>query len=172
MNLEQIKQEVMALAAAQNFGVRPEEILVAEKAVLIHSEISEVFEASLKNQVDGKDGVAEELADVLIRILHLGGIYEVDFLILPETPSEFITAGANEQILRLHLLISQTWEDYRRGRLAEFKEKLVLAAAYLIAMSEKFKIDLNAAVAAKMKLNQNRDWRTEGKPNEKFIFKA
>ena len=56
--------------------------LVAEKLVLIHSEVSEAMEASRKNLMDDKlthrKGVEVELADAVIRILDLAGALELD----------------------------------------------------------------------------------------------
>ena len=56
--------------------------LVAEKLVLIHSEISEAMEAARKNLKDDKiphrSGVEVELADAVIRILDLAGALNLD----------------------------------------------------------------------------------------------
>ena len=49
-----------------------------EKFALIHSEVSEAMEAYRKKNMDGKDGMAEELADVVIRIFHLAGVHKID----------------------------------------------------------------------------------------------
>lgn len=45
---------------------------------MIHSEISEAFEAYRHKNIDGKDGFKEELGDAVTRILHLAGIYGID----------------------------------------------------------------------------------------------
>jgi len=68
----------MKQAAKHGFGTAPEEIDVAEKIALIHSEISEAYEAYRHQNMDGKDGFKEELADAIQRILHLCGVFSID----------------------------------------------------------------------------------------------
>jgi hypothetical protein len=43
---------IMQQAKEKGFGTKPEEINVAEKIALIHSEISEAFEAYRHNNID------------------------------------------------------------------------------------------------------------------------
>lgn len=63
-------------------GTRFGKALVAEKLVLIHSEISESMEAARKNLMDDKlphrKGIEVELADAVIRILDLCGALQLD----------------------------------------------------------------------------------------------
>jgi len=78
LSLEKLTEMVMAVARDKKFGVKPEEVNALEKFALIHSEISEAMEAYRKKNMDGKDGFSEELADAVIRIMHLAGIYKID----------------------------------------------------------------------------------------------
>lgn len=78
INIEQLKELVMLQAKDKGFGTKPKEINVAEKIALIHSEISEAFEAYRHQNIDGKDGFKEELGDAVQRILHLCGIFGID----------------------------------------------------------------------------------------------
>jgi NTP pyrophosphatase (non-canonical NTP hydrolase) len=78
INIKQLKDLIMSQAEDKGFGTKPEDINVAEKIALIHSEISEAFEAYRHKNIDGKDGFKEELGDAVQRILHLCGIFDID----------------------------------------------------------------------------------------------
>ena len=68
----------MKQAKDKGFGTKPSDINVAEKTALIHSEISEAFEAYRHKNLKGKDGFEEELGDAIQRILHLCGVMDID----------------------------------------------------------------------------------------------
>lgn len=78
LTLEQLTELILKQAREKKFGTTPEEINVGEKIALIHSEISEAFEAYRHKNIDGKDGFKEELGDVVQRVLHLAGIFGID----------------------------------------------------------------------------------------------
>ncbi len=78
MRLEELTSLIMAQAKAKGFGTKPNDIDVAEKIALIHSEISEAYEAFRHQNIKGKDGFEEELGDAVQRILHLCGALGVD----------------------------------------------------------------------------------------------
>jgi len=77
-SIKNLVEIIMDQAKVKGFGTKPEEINVAEKIALIHSEISESFEAYRHKNIDGKDGFKEELGDAVQRILHLAGIFNID----------------------------------------------------------------------------------------------
>ncbi len=78
LTLKQLTSLVLKQAEEKGFGTTPDEINVPEKIALIHSEISEAFEAYRHKNIDGKDGFKEELGDAVQRILHVAGVLGVD----------------------------------------------------------------------------------------------
>lgn len=78
ISIKQLTYLIMKLAEEKGFGTKPEEINAMEKIALIHSEISEALEAYRHKNIVGKDGMAEELADAVIRILHLAGVHNIN----------------------------------------------------------------------------------------------
>lgn len=78
LTIKKLTELILQQAKEKGFGTKPEEINVAEKIALIHSEISEAFEAYRHKNMDGKDGFKEELGDAVQRILHLCGIFDID----------------------------------------------------------------------------------------------
>jgi NTP pyrophosphatase (non-canonical NTP hydrolase) len=78
LSLQQLTTLVMHQAKEKGFGVTPEDINVPEKIALIHSEVSEAYEAYRHKNMQGKDGFEEELGDVLQRLLHLCGVLDIN----------------------------------------------------------------------------------------------
>jgi NTP pyrophosphatase (non-canonical NTP hydrolase) len=78
LTLKQLTATILEQAREKGFGATPEEIDVPEKIALIHSEVSEAFEAYRHNNINGKDGFEEELGDVIQRVLHLCGALGID----------------------------------------------------------------------------------------------
>ena len=78
LNIKQLTALILEQAKEKGFGTKPEEINVGEKIALIHSEVSEAYEAYRHKNIDGKDGFKEELGDIIQRVLHLAGIFDID----------------------------------------------------------------------------------------------
>jgi len=78
LTLKQLSYLVMKQAEEKGFGTTPEDINVGEKIALIHTEISEAYEAYRHNNFEGKDSFQKELGDAVERIFHLAGIMGID----------------------------------------------------------------------------------------------
>ncbi|MFA5358463.1 MAG: hypothetical protein WC310_01420 [Patescibacteria group bacterium] len=167
-HLGELQNLVMAQAAAKGFGIRSEDIIVAEKVALIHSELSESYEAYKQNNLDGHDGFYEELGDVLQRVLHLAGTFAVTPK-LSERSFERGQSTVETAVLFLHCQMSTVYEHFRRGRLAEFKAALAELPMVIYHVSDQFDFSIIKAVQDKLIINQDRDWQKEGKVNEKFV---
>lgn len=78
ISIKKLTELVLEQAREKGFGSKIEEINVAEKIALIHSEVSEAYEAYRNKKIEGPDGFAEELGDIVQRILHLCGVFNID----------------------------------------------------------------------------------------------
>lgn len=78
LTLKQLVALVLEQAKAKGFGVTAEEVNIPTKISLIHSEISEAFEAYRHNNINGRHGLKEELGDAIQRILHICGVLRID----------------------------------------------------------------------------------------------
>lgn len=78
LTLQQLMTAIMAQAKEKGFGTTPDEIDIPEKIALIHTEVSEAFTAYRHKNIHGKDGLEEELGDVIQRVLHLCGALGID----------------------------------------------------------------------------------------------
>ena len=78
MEINVLRDAIMRLARKKGWGTKPKEVHFAEKIALIHSEASEALEAYRKHNITGRDSVTEELTDILMRVVHLAGIYNID----------------------------------------------------------------------------------------------
>ncbi len=78
LSLEEISNMVMEQARIKGFGVDLQDVNIPEKFALIHTEVSEAFEAYRKKDTDGEHGTAIELGDALQRILHLARLLDID----------------------------------------------------------------------------------------------
>lgn len=78
LSIKKLIELIMQQAKEKGFGTRPEDVNVAEKIALIHSEITEAYEAYRNKKIEGRNGFKQELGDAIQRILHLCGIFDID----------------------------------------------------------------------------------------------
>ncbi|MFA6042420.1 MAG: hypothetical protein WCV85_05350 [Patescibacteria group bacterium] len=78
LSLQELTALILEQAKQKGFGTQPDEVHVAEKIALIHAEVSEAYEAYRHKKLDGPHGFAEELGDVIQRVLHLAGVFNID----------------------------------------------------------------------------------------------
>jgi len=79
IKINELVKVLVELGREKNFGYNKETINVAEKFALIHSEVSEAYDAYRKKRFENtKDGFNQEVADIILRTLHLCGCLEVD----------------------------------------------------------------------------------------------
>jgi NTP pyrophosphatase (non-canonical NTP hydrolase) len=78
MQIKELQKLIMKQAEEKKFGTKPEDVNVGEKIALVHSEISEAYEAYRQKEIEGEHGFKRELGDAVQRILHLCGIFKID----------------------------------------------------------------------------------------------
>src|SRR3989344_7909833 len=78
MTLKKLTELILQQAKKKGFGTKPNQINVGEKIALVHTELSEAYEAYRHKNIKGRDGFREELGDVVSRVLHLAGIFNID----------------------------------------------------------------------------------------------
>jgi NTP pyrophosphatase (non-canonical NTP hydrolase) len=78
LTLEELTALIMEQAKEKGFGLTAEEINVAEKIALIHTEVSEAYTAYRHKKIKGIDGFEDELGDIIQRVLHLATALNID----------------------------------------------------------------------------------------------
>ena len=190
MNLRDLQREAHAIA--KDHGWWYTERTFGDCIALVHSELSEALEAyreyGLKDwrshtYDDGfvdehphgekPEGVASELADVVIRVADMAEHYGVDLaariasLSLLSRPGEGLDTFG-DWITACHAWLSDTFRSYgNETRGIDLPGTWLIGMGMLIkciqAMAAHYGIDLDAAIAAKMEYNRTRSYRHGGK---------
>lgn len=122
---------------------------------LLHSEVSEFFEALIR--LGGADNEGEELADIFIRLLDTA-----------ERLGFTLTLGERHEVLipsaqGVHYLISQAYEGFRNADEAATEGNLRAAAQMVSDVATRYHVDLLDEVRKKLERNRQRGYRHGGK---------
>jgi hypothetical protein len=131
---------------------------LAEKIALIHSELSEAWQAAMNAD---EANYLEELADVAIRILDvLEGLHPLEGLRrwFEAKTEPFSSQVRAHQIAMVHLKISEALEYLRKGTLEQFTGQLIVVFRNVEDMVPKGQ-SLFDAMVAKNEVNRSRGFR-------------
>lgn len=132
---------------------------------LLHSEISEMYEGHRKGDAAN---VAEEMADILIRLLDTAHRYRLDVSELSEYGRYYSEPRAGrgpvgEDAARLHKLVSSMYSASPNGLDSFWYAFWGQAVDYLYRMASAHGVDLLAEMDKKLVKNRARGYRHGGK---------
>ena len=191
MNLADLQKEAHAIAKDHGWWDAPRTF--GDLIALVHSELSEALEAYRENPTMGTslhnppeaggstvvgsrflvkpEGVASELADVVIRVADMAEWYGVvpnSIEVtgeLPELPTGRKITSFCEAIAGLHFTLSGVLETYwaSDGDVWDLAGPLHHFIGVVCDTAAHYGIDLDAAIEAKMEYNRTREYRHGGK---------
>ena len=167
MNLKELQIEVHALAVEK--GWHDNERSVPELLCLVHSEVSEALEAyrvrglESWHRDDGKpEGVASELADVVIRLLDMSEHCDVELSVLGVVIGTQLRENMTvpEMLCVIHDHICDIpWVTFGN----EFTGTMCVAWSHVFIVAKYLNIDLASAILEKHEYNKTRPYRHGGK---------
>jgi len=136
---------------------------LAEKIALIHSELSEAWQALIERteQDYSEQNYLEELADVAIRILDvLEGLHPLEGMRrwFEAEVEPFTLTNRAEQIATVHLKISEALAYLRKGTLEQFTGQLIVVFRNVEDMATSSLL-LYDTMVAKNEVNRQRGFR-------------
>ena len=136
--------------------------MILSRLAMIHSEIVEAHDALHGGY---KDELAAEFADIVIRVLDLGGGQTDDFAAhYVRLEGVLISEDPELAFNSLHAITTYALEAVRSDDLLKFLGTLALLMASVESWAaDKFDININAAVLDKMDVNRHRAYRHGGK---------
>ena len=187
MNISVLQREAHAIA--KDHGWWDEERTFGDLIALVHSELSEALEAYREHGLkdwrshtydDGfvdehpygekPEGVASELADVVIRVADMAEWYGVDLQWSLDLALGAATQdepdGFGDWVTTLHQALSACWSWSNPPRVTLDTSQTVPLGALVYGvqrMAAHYGIDLDAAIEAKMEHNRTRSYRHGGK---------
>ena len=174
MDIRELQRE--AHEVARDKGWWDKKRSFGDLIALIHSELSEALEAYRERGLDEwhspdnprkPEGVASELADVVIRVADMAEHYGMDLAAViaragVNVPSHNLSFG--DHIAACHSYLSQAW-SVRPGSLGAGDWSIPIAWLIQVVqhIAAHYGIDLNGAIEAKMEYNRSRLYRHGGK---------
>ena len=196
MNLAGLQKEAHAIAKEHGCWDEDKPRSFGDLIALVHSELSEALEAYRENPTMGTylhnppeaggstvvasrflvkpEGVAAELADVVIRVADMAeweGVElqaEIETLRRDNDERDMTGRTFGYWISDLHASLSfsyesREWDGYAARGFPSWEELLADCVAGVQRMAAHYGIDLDAAIEAKMEYNRSRSYRHGGK---------
>ncbi|EKD53393.1 MAG: hypothetical protein ACD_61C00053G0013 [uncultured bacterium] len=162
MSLNEIGELVLKQAEDKGWGHTKEMLNVAEKMMLINTEVTEFHDAMNLETDSPKDTINAESADILMRTLHLGLVWGVDFDEDISFESKYrgkkIDEVTDSDYLYLHSLISVGYDQYRHKDFEGFKKSLYIIAKEIQSLTKEIGKDIESACLEKININRSRVW--------------
>ena len=130
---------------------------VPEILCLIHSEVSEAFEA-FENKDD--ENFAEEIADIAIRLADSAEGYNIDLI---DTIRLDLSESVTESLCNINLAVSKALEAFRNHDKDDFEAKFKYIFSVLAGVALEYKIDLESEILKKHEINKTRSYKHGGK---------
>jgi NTP pyrophosphatase (non-canonical NTP hydrolase) len=161
MTLNELAKLILKQAEDKGWGHTKDTLVVSEKMMLIATEITELRDAMHKKTTRPKDTIESEIADILLRTLHLGRAWDIDFDSKNNGVIHFKSHHGkitDRDLLYLHDLVSICYDYYRHRKLKLFKRYLLKIAIETIALANSVGVDIYSATLNKININVTRTW--------------
>jgi NTP pyrophosphatase (non-canonical NTP hydrolase) len=76
LHIRELQDEVKQLLEEKGFGYSTDTFW--EKVALAHTELSELADVVKKQGFDNRESIADEVADVIIRTMNFGAMFDID----------------------------------------------------------------------------------------------